>query len=286
MNFCCGVTLYFPNEKELLLIKEYRDIFEKVYIFDNTDSDNRKKNEMLFKDVDSIEYISNGNNQGLSYAFNQMCNYANEHSYDYICLLDQDSLFDSKNIEKMMNSIGNLKLFDVGIYFPEIRFEHKRYKVTKELSLINFTEVNWGITSGSFINLKIFKETKGFDINYFIDRLDYDYCLNILKLNYRLLVIKDVYLYQKLGQTKKFFLIKYHQHNPLRHYYIFRNRLYFYLKNNSLSLKIFLKVSILSFNQILRIILIENQKIEKIRMVKIAVKDYNSKKMGKIQNFC
>jgi rhamnosyltransferase len=212
-----------------------------------------------------------------------MCLNAINDSFDYICLLDQDSIFDSKDITKMKNYIENSKFFDVGIYFPEIRFDHKKYKFSTQLNLEKSSEVDWGITSGSFVNLEIFKETEGFDINYFIDRLDYDYCMYILKLNYRLLKINDAYLYQKLGKLNSLYFIKYHQHNAIRHYYIFRNRLYYYFKKDTLKVKYIFKVFFLSISQIIRVILIENHKIDKIKMILRALKDYKDKRMGKYQ---
>lgn len=282
MKFCCGVTLYYPRDEELKLIDGYRKNFEKVFVFDNTDSNKRLLNQEYFKNKDSVEYISKNSNEGLSVAFNMMCQKAIENGFDYICLLDQDSDFSSENIFKMINHIKSSKKKNVGIYVPEIVYKHLENNRRLRQTSISETQIKWGISSGSFINLDIYKKTDGFDENYFIDRLDYDYCIKLNRLGYKLIKIKSSYLYQDLGQSRKGIIGSVSQHSPIRHYYMFRNRLYFYAKNESNKVKNFSTIIFLSARHFLKVIFTEDEKREKIKMMVKGYKDYHDKNMGKL----
>ena len=283
MNFCCGVTLYYPSKEELSSILEYREIFDTVYVFDNTDSDERIINESYYYDKDNIQYISNYKNEGLSLGFNVMSHKAIAESYQYICLFDQDSLFTSENIIKMINYIKKDYSKEVAVYVPEVIYNYEN-KLNKNIkSECTGIEIEWAISSGSFINLSIYEKTDGFDENYFIDRLDYDYCISVRQLGYKVVKIKNTFLYQKLGEQRKGIFKGVSQHNPLRHYYIFRNRLYFYKKNDKPSIFKGIKIGLLSFKHFMIIILLEKQKNEKFKMIIRGIRDFIGNRMGKYQ---
>lgn len=281
MNFCCGVTLYYPSEEELNAIIKYKDIFEVVYLFDNTDSNERLDNEKYFYNDDRIIYISTKENEGLSVAYNNMCQKAISHGFDYICLLDQDSLINTNDLIKMIDYIKIYNRTDAALYVPEVIYKHENnYMKSVEDKCIG-VEIDWAISSGSFINLLSYQKTEGFDENYFIDRLDYDYCITVRKLGYKVIKIKNAFLYQTLGEQGNGIFKNVSQHSPIRHYYIFRNRFYFYIDKSRISNIQYLKLIIVSLRHFIKIILFETCKIEKLKMMYRAWKDYQRGKMGK-----
>lgn len=281
MRFCCGVTVFYPTENELESIAKYKDVFERVYVFDNTEGVDCKKVESYFTGKNGFTYLSNQQNDGLSIAFNVMCQRAIEEGFDFVCLFDQDSFISGKDLLKMVNFIENDKSNKVGVYVPEVVYNNSGESKVIPDSDVDFIEVDWAISSGSFINLFIYRKTQGFDENYFIDRLDFDYCNTIRILGFNVIRIKNATLYQSLGEKKRVFFSNVSQHNALRHYYIFRNRMYFYLKKNKFSLYRLLKLSLISTNHLLKILVLEDQKKNKISMVIVGSKDFLCGKMGK-----
>ncbi|MGZ0874784.1 glycosyltransferase [Priestia megaterium] len=278
MKFCSTVVLYYPTQEELEVINRYRQIFEHVYIYDNTDNEQRKVNEEYFFNLDNTTYISDSQNNGLSKAFNVVCRMATSKGFSYICLFDQDSLIENKDLQKMMAYINRDNNKEVAVYAPEIIYSHETNVQDIREDLPHGKEVEWAITSGSFISLSIYERTEGFDENYFIDRLDYDYCYTVRKMGYKVIKICNTFLFQTLGeQNKKGFS----NHSPIRHYYIFRNRLFFYKKMNPQSLQIKLKAFLLSLRHIGRLIRFEDNKWKKIRMSMKGLSDYKRKRMGK-----
>lgn len=281
MKFSCGVTLFYPSINELESIIKYKESFERVYIFDNTEGQQANINSKYFRGRNDFVYISNQSNDGLSIAFNKMCERSIRDGNDFICLFDQDSVISKEDIAEIISFIKKNDSNTVGVYAPQIVYEHSN--VQKKGKEEKFEYLNWVISSGSFINLSIFSEIGGFDENYFIDRIDYDYCLTVRKLGYEIVRINNVYLYQKLGEIKKIGSIKVAEHSPVRHYYMFRNRLYFLLRRNNRSVIQLSKAFILSIRHFLQVILLEKQKYKKIKMLIRGLKDFTINKMGKIQ---
>lgn len=262
-------------------INQYSKIFKRIYIYDNTDDDGHvKRYENQFK-KDMFVYFSSGKNDGLSVAFNVMCQEAISNGFNYICLFDQDSSININDLIKMIDYIETDTEKYIGIYAPEIIYIHRNNALLRTENDPTGVERNWVILSGSFINLLTYQKTDGFDKNYFIDRLDYDYCLMIRRLRYKVIMIKNVFLYHALGEQVRGIFRGVVQHSSLRHYYMFRNRLYFYLKKNKLSILNIITVGLGSLKHMFTILLYEKQKIEKLKMIIHGVKDFALNKMGK-----
>lgn len=279
MKFCCGVTLFYPTDEELKSIEKYKEIFEKIYIYDNTDN-KEKKGELYFKDKDMFIYYGSNENNGLSVAYNKMCKNAIEDGFDYICLFDQDSNISNADLKKCIDYIKRDRDKFVGVYAPEIIYDHEP-RVIKDNKEIVADEINWVISSGSFVNLHTYIKIGGFDEEYFIDRIDYDYCMSMKKYAFKTKQLKNVFLFQSLGEVKRTIIGNISQHTALRHYYVYRNRLYYYNKKNCGNFIDKIKVLILSIKHIIRILFFEDNKVEKINMLIRAHKDFNNNNMGK-----
>jgi rhamnosyltransferase len=267
VKFCCGVTLYNPSSDEIHNILKYSDSFDCVYVYDNTKTMNL--NQKYFDKKNSFVYLSNGFNDGLPVAYNIMCKKAIDDGFDFIALVDQDSLFLKKDIQIIKNGINNNDFKDIAIFAPTVVYVKSETKNFFRYSYdTKLKEVSWVISSGSFLKLSIYKKTFGFDEYYFIDRVDFDYCMTLKKQNYRILKFGNAYIYHRLGDNGS------RTHNPLRHYYIFRNRMYYFLKKNRNAPFNYLFLFIKSLSHIARIIVFENNKFSKFKMLCIAIQDY------------
>jgi rhamnosyltransferase len=281
MRFSAGFTLFYPTKDEITIILNYTKVFDKVYIFDNTDNiDLQRVNQMSFKDNKTIKYTASTQNLGLSIALNDICQTSIIDGFDYVCLFDQDSFISHTDIIKIFDLIANNVDRSIGVFCPKIIYNKEVNQSYLKCGLENsISEIKWAITSGSFINLDVFGITSGFDEKYFIDRLDYDYCFYLKKKGYKIIQIDDAYLFQQLGEKKVFFGINISEHNAIRHYYIFRNRLYFYLFKEFSIFNVF-KLTAISFKHFLTVLL-ETNRLYKIKILWKSIKDYSTKNMGK-----
>ena len=268
MKIACGIILYNPKLDDIKNILFYAEYFEKLYVYDNTETGERQYCNYLLKN--NIDILHTGLNDGISIACDKMCKLAQKDKYDYIILFDQDSRMSIESIEKMQKNLSDEK---VAIYCPQIVYQNE-----KEIDEHGVKKVDWCITSGSLIKLKFYKKIWSFDQNYFIDRVDRDCCKQITMKGYFIEQINDAILFQELGNLKIIGKRKYYMHSSIRHYYIFRNRLYY---NNKFGIN---KIVTLGqcFRHIKNIILFENQKIEKLQLVYKGYRDNKKGHYGKI----
>ena len=197
-----------------------------------------------------------------------------ENGFEWVLTMDQDSVFYNKIINIYSCYIENHDVDRVAIISPQYKTERNRLKKT-----VGYDEIYWGMQSADLINLNIIKKIGFFKEDFFIDCIDYEYCLRARKNQFKLIRCNEAILIHNPAQTKKItFLglnIKYGYTNPLRIYYQVRNALYmFKVYKNPRSIGIVLI-------KLGKIILLFDNKKDHIRHFKFAIFDFINKKSGK-----
>ena len=102
LKFCLGIVLYNPSLEELEKISSYAQsgLFGQVLVFDNSATSNER-----FMPP-QVLYWFEGKNQALSIPYNKMIDYSSQHQFDFLCLLDQDSIYPIEEIQKMESYKG------------------------------------------------------------------------------------------------------------------------------------------------------------------------------------
>lgn len=286
-EFAVGVVFYNPTEEEVFRVKNYLAIAPRIYIYDNT----AEKNRLLYLsklDLENCTYIFQNRNDGIAVALNALCQSAKQDGFQYLLLLDQDSIFKVGNIERLFHEVKVHAVGDIGVYAPEIRYIKSNNVLSTEILNRSIpsemSEIPWAITSGSVISLESFIQSKGFDENLFIDKVDYDYCVQLRKQGYKTVRITGTMLYQFLGETQGGYF-KFSGHNPIRHYYLFRNRLYLVqkYKENYKGTRKFAFLSLSIIRHLCLVLFFESSKIEKFKAMINAYRDYKKGKMGKYE---
>lgn len=270
MKFAASVTLYNPNESQIEHVLEYKNSFDVVFLFDNTESGNKKD---LLSLPENCVLLNENRNCGLPYAFNKTIEDPRTQATDFLCTLDQDSTFkkeDIASIKKYLEKSDDVE--KIGIIAPFVNYGYGKHKKTNEVE-----SKKWVITSGAFVNLNVIrKEKMTYDNAYFIDKCDIDICQQMLSRGYKVLVYHGAELFQTLGEYNGH---KHPNHSTLRHYYLFRNRFYF---NNKWFGK--WKCIVLDVLQTLKhvclIILYENDRKNKLKVLPRAFIDYKKNNMG------
>lgn len=271
-RFVCGVVTFFPDNEVIKKIDEYSKIFDNVLVFDNTPQRSDKLKAMVNKP--NIYIYSNGENNGLSEAYNFFMKRVGK-KFDFLCTMDQDSNFSRLDINAMFNYINKHDMSKVAVVGPEVKYKDGD-RTDKENSA---SSKNYLISSGSFLNLSLLRLANiHFDSNYFIDRVDADFCKQCQNMGYQVIEYSGSVLYQVLGQRTR--LSKFGNHSYKRHYYMFRNRFYFNNKFISNGVKRILIDWLESVKHCSRILFLENQKCKKLQQIVFALKDYKQNNMG------
>lgn len=181
--------------------------------------------------------ILNTENVGLAKAYNLGIHIAVEHEYGFVLFLDPDSylqngvkslLLDryrtlSKHFGKFIlccNNVESLKLMGDGLLTGYYRRKH----LFREGDI---REVLMAINSGLFVNVGTFQKIGFFDERYFIDSVDHEFTLRLLKEGYRIFRVDSAIIIHNLGETLSISAFGIHFgariHSSIRSYYIFRD---------------------------------------------------------------
>lgn len=268
MKFASLIILYNPSDLELRNTLSHTNVFNKTYVWDNTE----KSNESFYKinkTNNDIEYLNTGRNEGLAVPYNTVINKAFKDGMDWLIIFDQDSSISDESLNLMKDYASNCNPKSIAVVAPYVQFSNTNLVDNK-----NNKSVDWVINSGSMLNLRlIVNNNLYYDKAYFLDRLDADFSKMIVKSGFQIIQVKDSVMKQQLGDARS-------NHSPLRHYYIFRNRYYFNHKYYCLGKRVILDI-LQTCHHSLNILLYENNKKEKLAQVYFATRDYLRGNMGR-----
>ncbi len=191
--------------KSLLSNKE--DSFDGIIVFDNS-----KYNQQ--KDIDTLKlniiYIWNkGVNYYLSKNYNTASKYAIENDYNWLLLLDQDTIFPNDAISKYKSAISDYP--NEKIFAPKHKIQNGRYlspakpllplkKVACEGSY-NINKFIF-INSGLLINISLFCSIDGYDEDINLDFSDFQF-FEKAKKEIKSVFVLDIECHQNFSNENK-----------------------------------------------------------------------------------
>ena len=243
------VVTYNPNidelEDNLIQIKEE---VNKCVIFDNN-SNNSQQVKILSEKL-GIQLISNEENVGLGKAYNEVLKL---YHCKYFITFDQDTYIPRGTVSLLKKALE--KDSQIGLIGP--MFSRNESIIYESGDLVYKTAI---IQSCALIKRDIYDKVGIFNEDYFIDSVDFEFCLRVILKNYKVAIYKGVKIKHQLGINKKFInLINYSEHSEKRVYYMARNHFdisynylkffpFFVLKKNYFFFQDFLKLILFEFN--------------------------------------
>lgn len=230
-NICAVVVAYHPPpdffDRVMLISERVRH----VIVVDNGSSASIVK---ALRDISSrpnIGLILNERNLGIAAALNQGIRLAASRSFHWVLTLDQDSEPCAGMIEDLISARNDAPSRSRVALVAPVYLDS--YSGRAELDDLcggrKSAEIMAAITSGSLLATPAFFEAGPFREDFFIDYVDFEYCLRLRKASFSILRACDARLLHSVGRsTVHEFLGKTHvitNHPPLRRYYITRNRL-------------------------------------------------------------
>lgn len=200
-----------------------------VVIVDNSNID-------FFSDIvieDCILFL-NGQNLGVAAAQNIGILYAMKNGADVLSFFDQDSEVDNCLLEKLVLPI-KLELSNITAPVPINKHTGKEYP-SQMINRIGWPEniysygfdrpykVDLVISSGITISKKIFQNIGLFDVDFFIDFVDIEWCLRCKKNRIPIFIIPTAKMNHSIGDKDiKIGRLVCSLHSPQRTYYKVRN---------------------------------------------------------------
>ena len=170
-----GFVIYKPESGFIERLKRTIDEGFNVYIFDNSPSESRVRDFCIGEK--KAKYLTLDKNFGLGLGMRSICTQAYYEGNSTLIFFDQDTVYKSETID-----------FIEKYYLAHLQMEttHSAIVFGSDSSIITsgvgcFQNVNVAINSGSLFFLKNLKRLGWHNEKYFVDGVDYEFCLNSKK---------------------------------------------------------------------------------------------------------
>lgn len=261
MRIIAGIVLYNPDLSRLEEnINTILPQVDRVVLVDNFSLNHKAIFEKYNKNQ-KLDFIWNDKNFGIAKALNQIMDFAYKKGYEWVLTLDQDSVCEKELVQvyEKYCSLQNAGIITCNII-------DRNFSIKKNDNR-EYHTVKYCISSASFMNVKAFRKTNGFDEKLFIDGVDFDICIQIRKAGFFIYKVNYNGVLHEVGHGKnvKIFGKTYqaYNHSPIRQYYMARNSFYLLKKyKDEYTMFQTIKTEIRFW---LTIILYEKDKIKKIK---------------------
>jgi len=166
----------------------------------------------------SVERL--GENRGVGHALNRGVQRARQMGCTWLLTMDQDSIVDDSLIEAYRVAVEQ-DPSRVCLAPRIITRNRKKDTVSGEIS--------YAITSGNLVRVSLFDEIGLYDEGFFIDCIDFDFCLRVRHAGYAIHRVPAALMQHELGSpadvpqaVRKYYAL----HSPARRYYMYRNFMY------------------------------------------------------------
>jgi rhamnosyltransferase len=257
-----GIVLYKPQLSRLLKnVEMVIGQVDQIVLYVNG-RESFEAADKIQSQYPSVNVILNERNAGIATALKRIMQYAIEHSFEWALAIDQDSVCDG-NLVKTYRKYQSLP--NVGMLTCNI-IDRNFHQNTGFQNDEDYREVERCITTASYMNVKAYQATDGYDEKMFIDGVDWDICYNLRRHGYKIYKVNYDGVLHEVGHGKDVTLFGKHYivygESPLRNYYSARNDVYLAKKypefiNMRRTVLREIKAEVL-------ILLFENQKLAKI----------------------
>ncbi len=242
---CAIVVSFFPDVVTLRrLFTATLPQVDALVIVDNGTSDATFDGFCTHVGSDKVVILKQSRNIGLAAAFNRGIAWARENGFSHVLLLDQDSEpaqgMVGALIEAFAAASAGRKIAAVGPRFHDARedryapFVRIGFPVNRKMfspGKDGLVDCDFLISSGSLIPLAALDDIGAMDEGLFIDNVDLEWSFRALAKGYALIGVCTTTMHHRLGKSRRrlpFGLGHIVVHDPIRLYYIMRNRLLLY----------------------------------------------------------
>ena len=214
------VVSYNGLQKTRQAVEAVRSQVEHIHIVDNgSEAESLGVLEQLGqKPGITVERL--GENRGVGHALNRGVQRARQMGCTWLLTMDQDSVVGG-SLMKAYRAAAEQDPARVCLA-PRITTNSGRKDAAGGV-------ISYAITSGNLVKLSLFDQIGGYDEGFFIDCIDFDFCLRLRRAGYAVHRVPAARMQHQLGDpvdlpkaARKY----YARHAPIRRYFMYRNFLY------------------------------------------------------------
>ena len=192
------VVTYFPDDQVHERLDGLREQIGRVAVVDNGSDDATLAVLRRCAEVNGVTLQTNGVNLGVAKALNQGLEMLADEGFAWVLTMDQDSSLAPGCVEALTREVAT----DVALVGANRRdpgddgHEHRWLRPKRAFpgfervpcDRITSAGVTLVITSGTLVSTRAFREIGPFRDDYFVDMVDFEFCLRARRKGYRVLV--------------------------------------------------------------------------------------------------
>lgn len=288
-DICAIITTYRAEFCIVECVEKIIKQVAEVIIVDDGDSEhNVIKLKRWFGGNSKVTLWHQPTNSGIAAALNAGIKIVQKKGYEWVVTLDDDSIPDNDMVQKLCENLARIiGSQPIGIIGMKPASNHCMKSLPSQRCVSPPCLDKRGIiTSGSLFSLSTFAEVGPFREEFFIDSVDYDFCMRARAKGFRVIQIQEYGFKHSLGQNEVFkfgpLIVNSISHTPARLSSTFRNstilaKEYFW-KDTPFSCAVLLS----QFRIIMRIIFFQKNKTKKIYAIFLGLVAFFNHEMGKI----
>lgn len=235
---CAVIVAYFPSSQIVQNVEYLLPQVDHILIVDNGSS--APGAQAALKQCEAHPEVSVyycGENLGVATALNIGARYAMTNGYEWVATFDQDSTAPSGYIEGLWAALDACPYAaNVALISPKYQDRTCEPVYVKSYAArttnLPFAPIDITMTSGNLVKVEAIVDVGFFDDSFFIDFLDYEFCLRLKSSGYDLIEAQNVLLMHRCGDrtTHRLLwrLVRTTNYPPWRRYYSMRNRVAVY----------------------------------------------------------
>lgn len=284
-SVCAVIVTYHPTPEMLENASEILAQVQGLIVVDNGSSSDELEPLRAMSQTLCFQVIENRENLGVAEALNQGVRWARNSGYSWVILFDQDSRITEGFIRQMFadweshpdrERVGSIhpKYVD-----PDTGTEPLVRRASDGGPVLS-------VTSGALMPAWIFDKIGGFASEYFIDCVDFEYCLRIRAAGYLIADSRQAVLMHAAGRANKSlsflgFSFRPTHHSAARRYYMSRNRIALYRKYFRIFPGWILQSMNDSLRETIKCFVSEQDRARKFRSFLLGIRDGLSGRMGR-----
>jgi rhamnosyltransferase len=284
---CAVVVTFHPDEAVIENVRAIAAECAHVLIVDNGSP---ASVQARFADLPRTELLALGENRGIAAALNVGARRAADMGFGWIITFDQDS----RPVPGMIAALAATaqrnpraavvapRILESGVGDVEYRWVRPNPRAGWLFQRVTCRDsdlpaVTMAITSGSLIEVATWENLGGFDEDLFIDYVDIDYCLRVVRAGGTVAVSAAAMLRHKLGARQTGVWLGHEfrptHHAAFRHYFIARNRVHVWRRHAGAALHWALFDFCFALYNALRVVAFEPQKGTKLKAMLLGACD-------------
>lgn len=200
IEVACGIVTFEPNIERLHEnLQSIASQVSRIYIYDNGSS-NVDEIIRCLEEVRQVAVIPvlSSKNTGMSIALNSLSAMALRDGFQYILLLDQDSIATEDMVSNLVSQVGAKRAM-VCPLLSDRNNEH----LTLHGEVIR--TIKRAATSGSLLYLPAFVDAGGYDERLFVDWVDFEFCDNLRNRGWQIVQTSNAVLIHEVGHQEPVF---------------------------------------------------------------------------------